>query len=587
MLNHRQDPGLRACAIGLALVLLAGWSTAQGSIPPVKAAPRSFLGAFDVSAGTVQELRLPTRGGAAFNVDVVLDGAPRTLLFRPYDVRANNFRLLIQDERGVYPVPTPDSVTYRGEVIGAPESVAAASLVDGRLTAMIRLKPGATLWAVQPLHGIKFGIPDTSHIVFASRDNLKLDFRCGTPDGPVGTPGGAELALSNKVAEIAIDADYPFFLKNGSSVSQTQNDVTTVINVVDTIYKRDVQIEYKITSILVRSTPDPYTSTDASTLLSQFRNQWNTFHGNIPRDLAHLFTGRNLNGGTIGLAFVGVICNIPNAYGLSESRFTSNLTYRAGLTAHEVGHNWSAPHCSGSACNIMCATLGGCSRNVSSFSSQSISYILNHKNSRTCLHDPLKIPSITAIAPNSVPAFNPGNVLLTGTDFDQVSSLHVGSTVLNPFQFKIISSTKIEFTPPPPSQLGLAFVRVSNAAGSSNSVILTYNITQPPALTANTVGVGGQPFPWSFGGDPGDLWFLLIALNNGSTFKFMGHDVLASGVPIASGALNGAGLGSFQLVPPRGPLVGSRVYSQIALISDTTFQFVGTTNITQTAFVLD
>jgi len=452
---------------------------------------------------------------------------------------------------------------------------------------MIRLEGQATLWAVQPLHGIKPGIPKSSHIVFASRDNLDLGFTCGTPDRPVPTPGGVEPDAGNKVAEIAIDADHPFFLKNGSSVTQTQNDVTTVINMMDAIYRRDAQIEYKITSILVRSTPDPYTTTDPSALLNQFRNEWNVFHGNVPRDVAHLFTGRNLNGGTIGLAYLGVICSTTAGYGLSESRYTTNLTLRTGLTAHEVGHNWSAPHCSGSTCNIMCATLGGCSGNVTSFSAPSVAYILNHKNSRTCLQDAIKIPSITSIAPNAVPAFNPGTVLLTGTDFDQVTSLHVGSTVLNAFQFRILNSTKIEFTPPPPSRLGLAFVSVSNAAGTSNSAILTYNVTQPPVLTASTVGVGGLAFPWSFGGDPGDLWFLLVALNDGSTFKLMGHDVLARGLLLAAGVLDGAGLGSFQLVPPRGPLVGIRVYSQVGFVSDVSYQFVGTTNITQTVFVLD
>jgi hypothetical protein len=50
------------------------------------------------------------------------------------------------------------------------------------------------------------------------------------------------------------------------------------------------------------------------------------------------------------------------AYNSVESRFSLVLGNRQALSAHELGHNWSATHCDGNAsCHIMCATLGGCS----------------------------------------------------------------------------------------------------------------------------------------------------------------------------------------------------------------------------------
>src|SRR5690606_7056926 len=92
----------------------------------------------------------------------------------------------------------------------------------------------------------------------------------------------------------------------------------------------------------------------------------------------------------IGIAWLGVVCNTSMAYGLSESRYTSNFSHRVGLTAHEVGHNWNAGHCCGgcsgcSSCRIMCPCLGGCSGIVNSFGSGEISQIVNFRNSRSCL----------------------------------------------------------------------------------------------------------------------------------------------------------------------------------------------------------
>ncbi|MCB9889511.1 MAG: hypothetical protein H6836_08025 [Planctomycetes bacterium] len=133
-----------------------------------------------------------------------------------------------------------------------------------------------------------------------------------------------------------------------------------------TIYKRDCEIDYKITTILVR-TSVTYTTADYSLLLSQYRQQWLTYHGGVQRDITHLFTGKTRTTSVIGVAYLGTICDLANGYGLSFTRYTSNFTNRVGLTAHELGHSWNAQHCTGSTCYIMCAGLGGCGGNVTLF----------------------------------------------------------------------------------------------------------------------------------------------------------------------------------------------------------------------------
>ena len=107
-----------------------------------------------------------------------------------------------------------------------------------------------------------------------------------------------------------MDADYAFFQKMGNSVTAAVANIEGVINGVNLIYERDVQIRHRITTIIVRSdTNTPYTSTAPSTLLSQFRTQWNLHHSDIRRDIAHLMTGIDLDQNWVGWSYIGVICS--------------------------------------------------------------------------------------------------------------------------------------------------------------------------------------------------------------------------------------------------------------------------------------
>src|SRR5262249_15965514 len=128
-------------------------------------------------------------------------------------------------------------------------------------------------------------------------------------------------------------------------------DIESILNSVDFIYRRDCGIGYTLTTIIVRTTtPQPYTSTNPGTLLSQFQSEWNTNQTAIVRDVAHLFTGKNIlaaSGGVIGIAYLPGVCTATDGYGLSQSHWSSTITIaqRVGLTAHELGHNWGAEHC--------------------------------------------------------------------------------------------------------------------------------------------------------------------------------------------------------------------------------------------------
>ena len=289
-------------------------------------------------------------------------------------------------------------------------------MVDGQLSAVILL-PDGSLWSIQPVSEVALGTPPSWHVVYDFTDVRPGLGICGNDDlmevnavqtdssapGEEGedesTPpeGGPGAQVGERVADIAFDADVEFFRLNGSSVNLTLFDIERVANAVNVIYRRDVRIDHWISAIIVRTREqDPYNQTNSSALLCQFRTWWNANHRGISRDTAHLMTGKNLDGNIIGVAWTGVICNVEGrgrlcnvdanlAYGLSQST-SSNFARRVALTAHEVGHNWNAGHCDGdNDCNIMCATIGGCSGNLTSFGTRSRNSIAAHRNSRDCL----------------------------------------------------------------------------------------------------------------------------------------------------------------------------------------------------------
>ena len=101
------------------------------------------------------------------------------------------------------------------------------------------------------------------------------------------------------------------------------------MNSVNVQYEDEVNLTHEITTIIVRSSSsDPYTTTNAETFLDQFKDEWNSNQGSISRDVAHLFTGKSIQGGTIGIAWLGVVCFTNSAYGLVESDCCGSLVAR-------------------------------------------------------------------------------------------------------------------------------------------------------------------------------------------------------------------------------------------------------------------
>lgn len=149
--------------------------------------------------------------------------------------------------------------------------------------------------------------------------------------------------------------------------ANASSEVLQVINVAESIYNRQLGIRFRVISITHLSSSFP--STAAGDLLNEFRL---SPESKEPATLQSLFTGKDIDGGTAGIAYVGVVCYAPE-YSYSVIQSYGTLTGR--IFAHEIGHNLGATHDTTNAQSLMYPML---SSSQTGFSEKSLSQIQSH-----------------------------------------------------------------------------------------------------------------------------------------------------------------------------------------------------------------
>ncbi len=333
-----------ALLVGLAL-------TASASAQDLESAVNRSLG---LTESQVQKLELFGDPATGLTVPFELNGTATQLALSPHSVRASSFELVEQRADGTLVSVAPGPVvTLRGTVESMPDARVAGALLEDGLYARIMIAGGSEFW-IQPVPTSIEGASPSHHVLYERGDVLRTSHFCGADllANNFGQPGFEEVPQNNTAmgtslftAEVGCDADYEYYLDYGSSTTNVSDRIQTVINSINLQYESEVSITHSITRVIVRtSSNQPYTSSDASTLLNQFRSEWNANQGSVQRDVAHLFTGKSIDGGTIGIAWVGAICS-TYGYGMVESDFNNNYSSTTDLSAHELGHNWNAQHC--------------------------------------------------------------------------------------------------------------------------------------------------------------------------------------------------------------------------------------------------
>lgn len=341
---------------------------------------------------SLQTLAPTARADQSLAFDVALAGAAHRVVMARASLRAPGFRVLAQRRDGALePVAVPPADTWRGALDDVPGSRVTAARVAGAWHATILLpRPGQEpeAWVVTPPSASPPDAPPGLSIVVNRADLGAAPGTCGVAEAPQTAPREASAeqlealrALSPqqmKVFLVACDADSEFYALNGRSVPNTVADIEAVLNGARAIYERDLQLTLQLGTVIVRTAePDPYSTTNPTTLLAQMRAEWMANQGGVARDVAHLFTGKDLDGTVIGIAYLDGICYTSSGYSLVQSRWSTVLDNRIENSTHELAHTFDIPHCDYDDynCRIMCSSIGSCSGGIRSFGPLEVAWL--------------------------------------------------------------------------------------------------------------------------------------------------------------------------------------------------------------------
>ena len=155
-------------------------------------------------------------------------------------------------------------------------------------------------------------------------------------------------------AEVATEADYEYVQYWGSGEAANR-EIISIMNQVEGVYETELNLKLEIVfqHAWTRSN-DPYTGTNGSDLLEQFREHWNGNFSAEGYDLAHLWTGRETlkredeDGEEVdvaGQAYLAEVCKrLYDSYSYGYSKLTALRSNNVLITTHEIGHSFGAVH---------------------------------------------------------------------------------------------------------------------------------------------------------------------------------------------------------------------------------------------------
>lgn len=344
---------------------------------------------------------------------------------------SDNYISQYTSDTGVKTGSKTTAIPTKGNVVGDLSTTVSLTFNEGFVYGYVKDKTGFNY--IEPLSYYDEGQRGKDLYVVYNANDLKptAPHTCGTTEMH---DKSDELANHNDKGsdsrigecyevEYAIANDFLMYLDFGSSVPATEDHAIGVTNNVQTNYDDEFADELQLLIVTqftaTSAATDPWTtSTNASTVLNSFRN-WGPSGFAAVHDVGSLWTDRNFNGSTIGIAYLSVICTASRYNALQN--WSNNANLKRVLVSHELGHNFSASHDSPGSPTIMAPAVN----NTNSWSANSVNQIDAHVASRWCLSDCVgsSAPPNASFTFNVIEECTPGLVQFTNTS--------VGSGTLN------------------------------------------------------------------------------------------------------------------------------------------------------------
>jgi len=379
---------------------------------------------------------------------------------------------------------------YRGRLEGVQGSWARITVVDG--------VPRGLIWDGDEMFALEAPgdslLQISSPVIYRLADMIIVPgtMRCGEAslsgsgagiyNKLVMEIGGAAAQAPGAITEITMGAigDSGFTSSKGGDAGAV-TAIMNRLNLVDGYFSEQVGVQINVQTIeTFDAASDPFSSTgDAGTLLDELT----TYRSNTPTQntlgLTHLYTGRDLDTTTVGIAWRGTLCSTSFGAGLSEGNGSPTLD--SLIAAHEIGHNFNAEHDGqpGTSCEsetglfVMSPSVNGNDQ----FSACSIAVMQAEAAAANCV---TALPAVDV----SVKLSNASTTLLLGANTDLVYDVTSNG---------LLDATSVVADFALPNNLTLGTVTPSAGSCTTGTGTVSCTLGDVPGMTSRTVTIAATP----------------------------------------------------------------------------------------------
>jgi hypothetical protein len=311
---------------------------------------------------------------SVFLTDFALtDGASVDLQLHRVEIFAPDAILVLATQAGDVPMAAPEVAMLSGQIVGQPESRVFLAISPEAVNGVVNAASDRYIVSCGPYNqGYQPLIYSVSQ---TPADLIPVDgFAChydelvqpGLSKHSAESAAGLRGSEPCRIADISVETDWEFHQLFGNEAGAAAY-AATLIGAVSEIYVADADMHLRISYLRIWTTSaDPWTQGDTVNQLFEFQDYWNLNMTGIGRHVATMLSGRGLGG---GVAYGDAACYPEYDYSV-EANLAGWFPYPLEdnnannwdmmVTAHELGHNFGAPHthdigidnCAGGDCSV-------------------------------------------------------------------------------------------------------------------------------------------------------------------------------------------------------------------------------------------